>query len=1028
MFDPITEKLIKDIPQFDDIDVERLPQLLSSVYAHIISAKSQLANGQLPLLIGDFDETVRTLNNLIFGLEALMIQVQQQGLVESLAFVTATAYSLKNMLLQQKEESIVSMDYVSADVSTVLLFLIADAVTDAVEVARKFHKTDGIQGNLLRSIRLLAEGKLNEIVDSEITKEEFHGDYQEYAINLLMNELCEGIKDIALHFLGNTNIKPTERLEQVLLLSSYQIEEFDQIDTYVGIRKIARLLLGVTKHLEQAALIHIPVPEGVDAERWKSFLHERCMHGRPFIWKNHGFAIYNRFLDLGVSSIFTYPTGAGKSTIVQLKIASSILADRRVIVLVPTHALESQMKRELSAIFKENFSQQMFAGGEFSEYFVEENKQEIVVMTPERCLTVLGDASDKLNDVGLVVFDEFHLMGAQESGNDSRSLTAMFTMLEIFEKLPQVDFVLLSAMVKNSHDIADWLKSVTHRECLVFDDKWKPTRQLQGCLVYEQGEIKQLQNNARTNPQHKSKKKLEASMLATPWSLFCLKTVWDSQKVMDYSRVKLLNHQISLGISSITRKLTPNRNQVACQIASAFVQNGLRVMIFVDTPRSAQSIQKNAKDAIPLVDLSALFAQNQAKIDQLTLELGDFSYSYLLNQTSCAVHHGLLLPEERDLMEQSYRQEHGVHLIAATPTLAQGVNLPADVVIIAGYDRYDVNTGGRETLKAHEILNAAGRAGRAGFNSYGAVILIPNNVLAIQDNTIGKEWQKIKDGVFAGGDQCFVIKDPIERMVGEVLNYGKAVNRDEEILLYRLGDDEKNIKRKLSYSFGSYLRRKENKEPLENDSEALARLVQSEEKDNFLQNVSVKYGVNMDSLSFIQKWVDAQTFDDLMGMRPVELVGAFFELTKTSDGILESLMANPTVVEVIKGILQIEEESSLYIGDLDIDKLKDLTIAYMEGKNFHDISELLPQSKGNEHLKNVRRFVLSVIPSVSYAIGIFSKLLKRKADNENVHIDGDILFLATIVKEGVISASMLRYKEKHFLMRVACHEEFLSLH
>ena len=1028
MFDPITEKLIKDIPQFDDIDVERLPQLLSSVYAHIVSAKSQLANGQLPLLIGDFDETVRTLNKLIFGLEALMIQDLYQKHVESLAFVTATAYSLKNMLLQQQEESVVSMDYISSDVSTVLHYLIADAVTDAVEVARKFHTADDIQGSLLRYIRMLAEGKLKEIVESETTKEEFHGDYQEYAINLLMNELCEGIKDVALHFLGNTTIKPTERLEQVLLLSSYQIEKFDQIDTYVGIRKIARLLLGVTKHLERAALINIPVPEGVDADQWKSFLYKRCMQGRPFIWRNHGFAIYNRFLDLGVSSIFTYPTGAGKSTIVQLKIASSILADRRVIVLVPTHALESQMKRELSAIFKENFSEQMFAGGEFSEYFEEENKQSIVVMTPERCLTVLGDASDKFNDVGLVVFDEFHLMGAQESGNDSRSLTAMFTMLEIFEKLPQVDFVLLSAMVKNSHDIADWLKSVTHRECLVFDDKWKPTRQLQGCLVYEQTEIKQLQNKARTYPQHKSKKKLVASMLATPWCLFCLKTVWNSQKVRDYSRVKLLNHQILLGISPTTRKLTPNRNQVACQIASAFVQNGLRVMIFVDTPRSAQSIQKNAKDAIPLVDLSALFAQNQAKIDQLTLELGDFTYSYLLNQTSCAVHHGLLLPEVRDLMEQSYRQEHGVHLIAATPTLAQGVNLPADVVIIAGYDRYDVNTGGRETLKAHEILNAAGRAGRAGFNSYGAVILIPNHVLAMQDNTIGNEWQEIKDGVFAGGDQCFVIKDPIERMVGEVLIYGKAVNRDEEILLYRLGDDEKNIKRKLSYSFGSYLRRKENKEPLENDSEALARLVQSEEKDNFLQNVSVKYGVNMDSLSFIQKWVDAQTFDDLMGMRPVELVGAFFELTKTSDGILESLMANPTVVEVIKGILQIEEENSLYIGDLDIDKLKDLTIAYMEGKNFHDISELLPQSKGNEHLKNVRRFVLSVIPSVSYAIGIFSKLLKRKADDENVHIDGDILFLATIVKEGVISASMLRYKEKHFLMRVACHEEYLSLH
>lgn len=1028
MFDPITEKLIKDIPQFEDIDVGRLPQLLSSVYAHIISAKSQLASGQLPLLIGDFDKTVRTLNNLIFGLEALMIQSQYQGQVESLAFVTATAYSLKNMLMQQQEKSMVSMDYVSADVSAVLLYLIADAVTDAVEVARKFCRTDDIQGNLLRFIRLLAEGKLNEIVETKSNKKEFHGDYQEYAINLLMNELCEGIKDVALHFMGNTNIKPTKRIEQVLSLSSCQIEEFNQIDTYVGIRKIARLLLLVTTHLEQAALINIPVPEGVDADQWKRFLHKRCMQGRPFIWKNHGFAIHHRFLDVGVSSIFTYPTGAGKSTIVQLKIASSILAGRRVIVLVPTHALESQMKRELSSIFKDNFSQQMYAGGEFSEYFEEENKQGIMVMTPERCLTVLGDASDKFNDVGLVVFDEFHLMGVQESGNDSRSLTTMFAMLEIFEKLPQVDFVLLSAMVKNSHDIADWLKSVTHRECLVFDDKWKPTRQLQGCLVYEQTEINLLQNEARTNPQKKSKKRLANSMLATPWSLFCLKTVWDSQEVRDYSRVKLLNHLITLGLSSTTGKLTPNRNQVACQIASSFVQNGLRVMIFVDTPRSTLSIQKNTKNSLPLVDLSALFTQNQAKIEQLTLELGDFSYSYLLSQTSCAVHHGLLLPEERDLMEQSYRQENGVHLIAATPTLAQGVNLPADVVIIAGYDRYDANTGGRESLEAHEILNAAGRAGRAGFNSYGAVILIPNHVLAMQGNTIGKEWQEIKDGVFAGGDQCFVIEDPIERMVGEVLNYGKAVSRDEEILLYRLGDDEKTIKRKLSHSFGSYLRRKENREPLENDSEALARLVQSDEKDIFLQDVSVKYGVNMDSLSFIQKWLDEQTLDYLMVMRPVELVGAFFDLTKNSDGILESLMANPTAFDVVKRILQIKEENSLHIGDTDIDKLKDLTVAYMEGKNFLDMSKLLPQSKESDHLKNVRRFVLSVIPSISYVIGIFSKLLKRKAEEENVHIDGDILYLATIVKEGVINASMLRYKEAHSLMRVACHKEYMSLH
>ena len=49
-------------------------------------------------------------------------------------------------------------------------------------------------------------------------------------------------------------------------------------------------------------------------------------------------------------------------------------------------------------------------------------------------------------------------------------------------------------------------------------------------------------------------------------------------------------------------------------------------------------------------------------------------------------------------------------------------------------------------------------------------------------------------------------------------------------------------------------------------------------------------------------------------------------------------------------------------------------------------------------------FVESVIPSISYAIGIFSMLLKRKADDGNVQIDGDILILATLVKEGVTKA------------------------
>lgn len=47
-------------------------------------------------------------------------------------------------------------------------------------------------------------------------------------------------------------------------------------------------------------------------------------------------------------------------------------------------------------------------------------------------------------------------------------------------------------MVRNGADVAGWIKSVTGRECVLLDNPWKPTCQLQGCLVYNEEEINRL--------------------------------------------------------------------------------------------------------------------------------------------------------------------------------------------------------------------------------------------------------------------------------------------------------------------------------------------------------------------------------------------------------------------------------------------------------------------------------------------------------------------------------------------------------
>lgn len=68
-------------------------------------------------------------------------------------------------------------------------------------------------------------------------------------------------------------------------------------------------------------------------------------------------------------------------------------------------------------------------------------------------------------------------------------------------------------------------------------------------------------------------------------------------------------------------------------------------------------------------------------------------------------------------------------MIVATPTLAQGLNLPAHLAILAGDKRAGENPGDREDLEAHELLNAAARAGRAGHLANGIVILIPEPLI-----------------------------------------------------------------------------------------------------------------------------------------------------------------------------------------------------------------------------------------------------------------------------------------------------------
>ena len=126
-----------------------------------------------------------------------------------------------------------------------------------------------------------------------------------------------------------------------------------------------------------------------------------------------------------------------------------------------------------------------------------------------------------------------------------------------------------------------------------------------------------------------------------------------------------------------------------------------------------------------------------------------------------ASHHALLLREERLLHEFLFKRKDGIDVLFATSTLAQGMNLPSEVVIISGDSRFDPSVDKMAQLEAHELLNAAGRAGRAGESSQGFVLIVPSRVVEFDDksNLINAHWMTLQS-IFSQSDQCLVIDDP----------------------------------------------------------------------------------------------------------------------------------------------------------------------------------------------------------------------------------------------------------------------------
>lgn len=110
-----------------------------------------------------------------------------------------------------------------------------------------------------------------------------------------------------------------------------------------------------------------------------------------------------------------------------------------------------------------------------------------------------------------------------------------------------------------------------------------------------------------------------------------------------------------------------------------------------------------------------------------------------------------------------------------------------------------------------------------------------------------------------------------------------------------------------------------------------------------------------------------------------------------------------------------------------IRKLYAVLKQYVMGCDLQTIGASFDESKNDPYLTQTRKFVIKVLPELSYAFSVLA-MVHIQVLKEFYLLEEDIPMIvknfATYLKEGVTSEDMLRFKTERRMMRVEAHRRF----
>lgn len=372
-------------------------------------------------------------------------------------------------------------------------------------------------------------------------------------------------------------------------------------------------------------------------------------------------AIQARALD-GQNLVLASPTASGKTLVAELCALKHVLErDGKILYLSPLRALANEKFDDFKKYtsIRKPNGRQVRVGISTGDFDNSDSWLERYDV-----IVTTNEKADSLLRHRAKWMDEISLVIADEVHllNDAeRGPTLEVVLARLLQINPDMQLLVLSATVKNADELADWLKAE------YITTEWRPVTLKEGVVL--QNEILFKDGNA--------------------------------VMIEKYSKDPAVN------------------------LATYIIKAGGQALIFASTRKNAVAHAKKAAVEIDAL-LSKPLKRSLASLSEQIVassehtRVGDALADVVRN--GAAFHHAGLGGSHRRIIEDAFR-EGKIKVLTATPTLAFGVNLPARMVIIHDYRRYELGYG-YYPISVLEYKQMAGRAGRPKYDKVGEAILI----------------------------------------------------------------------------------------------------------------------------------------------------------------------------------------------------------------------------------------------------------------------------------------------------------------